>query len=437
MVVNFQSVTSNGNNDTKSIQENNTRSESRKVKKSSQGLRDIFIHSTGTNPESDGKFTLLQASKKFLNGILNPFKAMLKCPFLSLGIIAAGIALAILCPVTIPAMVAVGIGFGVYQFGKGVVMASYFAYAGRMDECENAFENIGGGFSTLALTAIGVRSSARIAASSKATVFELSLGSKLSDATNAGILAADKAKTFGFFRSMWENISIVITKDGFMALVNGIKPKSIYDNLRVLVTKFGIGKTNLKKQLINEEIEANPRRLVGDDLDNVRIILAKEYDSKPLTTSDIRLSYSILDDACNVKSFLSRFYRALDRLKNACKITEKETQGLICELESGLQNPSVHHWFNRRWIPDNFLSDLETSLGNIYANRGHNGLDYSASSLLKAASGFIERNYTVANRNKTVDALVNMFYRIFGQRSEIFSNPETFRIFRANNSLSV
>lgn len=107
--------------------------------------------------ENDGKFSLTEASKNLLKGILSPVKQFLEHPLKALAFVG-GAALAVWwCPPLMSVLLASGIVFGGLQLGSGALKLGSRWFKKDYDGMEKACETVGQGVSTLGLSTLGVK----------------------------------------------------------------------------------------------------------------------------------------------------------------------------------------------------------------------------------------------------------------------------------------
>jgi hypothetical protein len=186
----------------------------------------------------DQKFSLLQAGKKFLHGIISPVTVFFEHPVMAFGGLAAGIAACTLIPEVLPLMT---IGFGaysLYQIGKGAINSIQRYRAGDYTGAENAFEEMGAGTIGTALSALGVRATATAAAEAKAANAAVQAGKSAEQIAEATALAAKEVKGMTFLEALKENATILTKSEGRQALLKGFKPSSIQKRFQDTVAYF-------------------------------------------------------------------------------------------------------------------------------------------------------------------------------------------------------
>ncbi len=110
---------------------------------------DNFTSSNSNNNSAEVNkkrdFSLGRAFNFFLKGLVSPILTMIKNPFETLLILTGGLLVAAFVPSLIPLMIYGGIGFGVFQLGKGGYNIVQGIKEKDGEKIENAFENFGNG----------------------------------------------------------------------------------------------------------------------------------------------------------------------------------------------------------------------------------------------------------------------------------------------------
>ncbi len=185
-------------------------------------------------PRKKESFSVGAAAKHFVKGVFSPFVTMLKHPLMTVGALAATVTVASFAPVTIPLMVLGGLGYGVYQGGKGVLSALSNYRAGDYDAAEKAFARIGEGAFAAGASALGVRSAGAIAAETKATSAVLKTAQTSADklkAVETGIDAGLKVRQGSWLNALKENVFLVTSKDGGRGVWSQLNPRYVASNL--------------------------------------------------------------------------------------------------------------------------------------------------------------------------------------------------------------
>ena len=176
-----------------------------------------------TDKSNNGKFDLSEAGKNFLKGIISPVTALVKHPLMTIGIIGGTILTCSLVPVLAP-VTAIGFGaLSLYQLGKGCYNATKLYKNGQYDAAEKAFDEIGQGTAGVALTAVGVKQSARVAKEAK-MMNELNVNS-LTKAQKESV--ALEVKEGSFVNALKEIGSLFTTKSGLKATLKQFRPSNI------------------------------------------------------------------------------------------------------------------------------------------------------------------------------------------------------------------
>ena len=125
------------------------------------------ISSSKNTKSNNGKFDISEAGKNFVNGMIDPFKAIIKHPIASLALIGGTAAACMIVPALAPITV-VGFGaLGISQMGKGIYGAISNSANGNYDAAEKSFNRIGEGFVGTLLSFFGLKQGAKIAREAK------------------------------------------------------------------------------------------------------------------------------------------------------------------------------------------------------------------------------------------------------------------------------
>ena len=226
---------------------------------------------------NNGKFDWSEAGKNFLKGVISPVTAIFKHPLTTAGIIGATVLACSLVPVLAPIT---AIGFGVlslYQLGKGCYNAAKLYKNGQYDNAEKAFDEIGQGTVGVALTAVGVKQSAKVAKEAK-LMSELNVNS-LTKAQKQAISLEVKESSFG--NALKEIGSLFTTKSGLKATLNQFKPAQITqrgkDALNFLTKREDAIKVKEKRMRFSETAEGKRRaQLSSEEIEQEINALYKE-----------------------------------------------------------------------------------------------------------------------------------------------------------------
>lgn len=214
--------------------------------------------------EHDGRFSISRAAKNFMKGVISPVTSILQHPGKALAMLAGTVALATVAPVTIPLMLIGFTGLSAFQAGKGVLQAASRYSAGDMAGAEQAFESIGAGTVGVGLSALGVRSSAAVAAETQATAQAIKGGANLAQATKAGMEASAGTRSLSFWQAIGKNLDLVRTGDGWRAVGYGLKPGTIAMNTRMTVARG--------KQMVESFKQRRELRNMTDEQIHTRVL---------------------------------------------------------------------------------------------------------------------------------------------------------------------
>lgn len=248
----------------------------------------IMFSGTAGNPKPDafertedksnnGKFDWSEAGKNFLKGVVSPVTAIFKHPLATAGIIGATVLACSLVPVLAP-ITAIGFGaMSLYQLGKGCVKAAKAYKNGQYDNAEKAFDEIGQGTVGVALTAVGVKQSAKVAKEAK-LMNELNVNS-LTKAQKQAISLEVKEGSFG--NALKEIGSLFTTKSGLKATLNQFKPSQIAqrgkDMINFITKREDAVKVKEKRMRFTETAEGKRRaQLSSEEIEQEINALYKE-----------------------------------------------------------------------------------------------------------------------------------------------------------------
>ncbi len=218
-----------------------------------------------TDKSNNGKFDISEAGKNFLKGVISPITAVIKHPVATLGIIGATAAACALVPVLGP-LTAIGFGaLSLFQLGKGCYNAAKLYKNGQYDNAEKAFNEIGQGTVGVALTAVGVKQSAKVAKEAK-LMNELNVTS-LSKAQKQAIASEVNEGTFA--SAMKEVGSLFTTKSGLKAVLYQFKPANISqrgkDALNFIFKREEVTKVKEKKMDFKDTAEGKRRAQLSSE----------------------------------------------------------------------------------------------------------------------------------------------------------------------------
>ena len=237
-----------------------------------------------SDKSNNGKFDLSEAGKNFLKGVISPVTTLIKHPLMTAGVLGATVVACSLVPVLAP-VTAIGFGImSVYQLGKGCYNAGKLYSKGEYDKAERAFDEIGQGTAGVALTALGIKQSAKVAKEAK-LMSELNVNT-LTKAQKQAI--AVEVKEGSFANAFKETISLFTTKTGLKAAMSQFKPSNIAqrgkDALNFLFKREDVTKIKEKRmafkdtaegkrraQLSPEEIEQEVKSLYKESFDEYNI----------------------------------------------------------------------------------------------------------------------------------------------------------------------
>lgn len=226
---------------------------------------DMTEKSEKVDKSNNNKFDFSEAAKNFGKGIISPITALIKHPLLALGMVAGTVALTTLVPVLAPVL-AVGFGaFSLYQVGKGTYDAVKNYKQGNYDDAEKSFDKIGQGVVGTALTALGLKQSAKIAKEAK-LMNELKVDT-LTNAQRESISAS--VNNSGLYGALKENITLLTTKNGLKSIANQFRPSMMKARALDVFNKIRgnnkVEETREVQRTVEKEVETTEYRLVKQE----------------------------------------------------------------------------------------------------------------------------------------------------------------------------
>ena len=130
--------------------------------------QDEFVKTSKSEASNDGKFTAKEALLNLGKGLISPVTVLVKHPIATLGTLA-GVGLACFAVPALTPILTVGFGaLSLFQLGKSTVNTIRDYSKGNYDNAEKGFKGIGEGIIGTLTTMLGLKSSAKIAAETKA-----------------------------------------------------------------------------------------------------------------------------------------------------------------------------------------------------------------------------------------------------------------------------
>ena len=336
---------------------------------------------------NDGKFTGKEALRNFGKGLISPLKALIDHPLLALGTLAVTGLACFAIPALTPILT---IGFGalsLYEVGKGTYEAAKNYRKGEYDAAEKSFEKIGTGTIGTILTAVGLKSSAKVAAEVKQAN---QLGRMLTKTEKVAI--AKEVQQSSMLSALKENLSIITTAQGRSALIAGFKPKNIVAQFKskshiVEPKKFeetaeGQRRANMTSKDIEREVteianqafdemgipkEARPKIVISDELryqtiDDANATLSNIVDEKIASSK-----WSFLDKDKYVKgSYKREFFRPGENLR------EMSNDDIIARIKSVLsQTEDTQKFAKDEYFLKSLLNEQKINEGGFYTTQDH------------------------------------------------------------------
>ncbi len=218
------------------------------IKVKTKGIKNDEFTKNSQDASNDGKFTFKEAIKNFGKGIISPVTTIMKHPFMTIGAIASTAAVCSVVPVLTPIL---AVGFGALSFvqlGKGIYNAAKEYKNGNYDNSEKAFEQIGQGAISSALSVLGLKQAAKVAKEAKVMS---NLKVNVLDAEQKAQISKDVTSS-SMISALKENLSLIFTKEGRQAVLYQFKPSTLKSRVIDLV-KFVKGKKVPVKKKIEYE----------------------------------------------------------------------------------------------------------------------------------------------------------------------------------------
>lgn len=232
---------------------------------------DEFVKTSKSEASNDGKFTAKEALLNLGKGLISPITVLAKHPIATLGTLA-GVGLACFAVPALTPILTVGFGaLSLFQLGNSTVNTIRDYSKGNYDNAEKGFKGIGEGIIGTLTTMLGLKSSAKIAAETKALS---EAGVKTLSATTKNQIATQVSEG-SYLGALKEHFSLIFTKEGWKSIGNEFKPSIIKDRFVTFANAFkkifttsrddaiknfknseeGIRRANLSEEQLNAEIQ--------------------------------------------------------------------------------------------------------------------------------------------------------------------------------------
>lgn len=196
---------------------------------------------------NNGKFDHCEAFNNFGKGLLSPVTVLVKHPIAAIGMLGGTAVACSLVPVLGP-ILAVGFGaMGVYEIGKSGYNIVKDYRNGDYDQAEKDFKGLGQGTINTFLTAIGLKSSAKVVKEAK--LMETLKTNKLTQPQR--LQASGKVMTNK--EAMKEILSLFATKEGRNALIYQFKKENIAQRAKELKSIVLRQKEQIKEKVLTEK----------------------------------------------------------------------------------------------------------------------------------------------------------------------------------------
>ena len=196
---------------------------------------------------NNGKFDADEALTNFAKGLWSPVTVLIKHPIAAIGMLGGTAVACSLVPVLGP-ILAVGFGaMGIYQIGKSGYNIVKDYQNGDYDQAEKGFKGLGEGTINTYLTAIGLRSSAKVVKEAK--LMETLKTNKLTQPQR--LQASGKVMTNK--EAMKEILSLFTTKEGRKALLFQFKKENITQRAKELKGVILRQKEQIKEKIVTQK----------------------------------------------------------------------------------------------------------------------------------------------------------------------------------------
>lgn len=196
---------------------------------------------------NNGKFDADEAITNFAKGLWSPVTVLIKHPIAAIGMLGGTAVACTLVPVLGP-ILAVGFGaMGVYEIGKSGYQIAKDYRNGDYDQAEKDFKGLGQGTINTFLTAIGLKSSAKVVKEAK--LMETLKTNKLTQPQR--LQASGKVMTNK--EAMKEILSLFTTKEGRKALLFQFKKENITQRAKELKGVILRQKEQVKEKIVTQK----------------------------------------------------------------------------------------------------------------------------------------------------------------------------------------
>lgn len=282
-------------------------------------------------PSSKGKFDPLEALKNFGKGLISPITVLLKHPIIAIGSLLAGLVACSLVPALLPVL-AVGFGaLGIIQMTRGGINAIQRYKAGEYDGAERAFEDIGAGAVGTAMSLVGLKASARVAAEAKAAQSAIKTGVSFEQAAQTRSMATNQTQNMTFTEALKENASILTTREGRSALIAQLKPSAIRQRILYIKDYFKKNTTTTKRIVEEPDFALSAEGIRRSKL------------SKADITQEVEKVFNKIFDDLDISPQLRPKLQVLDELRYMTKaeIEQRVQQQITNILSSDIRNKNI------------------------------------------------------------------------------------------------
>ena len=266
---------------------------------------------------NNGKFDHCEAFNNFGKGLLSPVTVLVKHPIAAIGMLGGTAVVCSLVPVLGP-ILAVGFGaMGAYEIGKSSYQIAKDYRNGDYDQAEKDFKGLGQGTINTFLTAIGLKSSAKVVKEAK--LMETLKTNKLTQPQR--LQASGKVMTNK--EAMKEILSLFTTKEGRKALLFQFKKENITQRAKELKGVILRQKEQIKEKIVTQkEFSKTPEgirraNMTSEEISQEVNTLAKEAFDEYNIPEELRPKIEITKENIEQGGGYNNYYHKISINENA------------------------------------------------------------------------------------------------------------------------
>lgn len=284
---------------------------------------------------NNGKFDADEALTNFAKGLWSPVTVLIKHPIAAIGMLGGTAVACSLVPVLGP-ILAVGFGaMGIYQIGKSGYNIVKDYQNGDYDQAEKGFKGLGEGTINTYLTAIGLRSSAKVVKEAK--LMETLKTNKLTQPQR--LQASGKVMTNK--EAMKEILSLFTTKEGRKALLFQFKKENITQRAKELKGVILRQKEQIKEKIVTKkEFSKTPEgirraNMTSEEISQEVNTLAKEAFDEYKIPEELRPKIEITKENIEQGGGYSTYYHKIS-------INEDAYREGVFDLPNVIKHEATH-----------------------------------------------------------------------------------------------